>query len=462
MTGLVPIDQTRAGIVPSQRMRDRMAQGQGTADNFSAGTSGGFPVLSIRASKFHLRFGDNERTITDPATGYPVAFLDVVLINASKQLAKAYYEDAYSQGANEQPDCWSMDSVRPDPSVQRKVNPTCQDCPKNAFGSRITPTGKAAKACSDHRRMAVSFTGELVKPDPTVILLRVPQSSLKNLANYVSMLARNGYEPGGCVTRLSFDPDPSFPKLQFVFVGPLSEDEFTTTEALAGAPNTKAMLHGQFGQANPQLTQQPLTPIARQAPITVADSDDDDSPFGPGMLQQGSSPSSSPSPSPSPSSSPTPTPSPAPSPSPSPAPTPPSTAPSGIIALPDGKFFDPATGQYVEAPKPQRQVDPDVLVLPDGKFFHKLKGSYVDSQYLGAAEAPAVTAKPAPVAAPVADPVEVKAKRTRKPKAAAAPAAEPADEPEEQVTNGQVVEKPTVIAASPKLEELLGGLMPKK
>jgi hypothetical protein len=79
----------------------------------------------------------------------------VVLVNASPNLAKSYYVKGFVDGDLNPPDCWSLDSLRPDASVVNKINPTCLDCPMNAFGSRVTPDGKAAKACSDARRMAV-------------------------------------------------------------------------------------------------------------------------------------------------------------------------------------------------------------------------------------------------------------------------------------------------------------------
>ena len=435
---LTPIDNTRAGIVPSQRMRDRMAQGRAISDNFSAGTAGGFHVLSIRASKFHLRYGDAEQTITDPATGYPVAFCDAVLVNASKQLAKTYYASAYQQGANEQPDCWSMDSIRPDPSVQKKINPTCGDCPMNAFGSRMTPAGKAAKACSDHRRVAICFPGELAKPDPTPILLRVPQSSLKAMRNYVDMLARHGYEPGGCITRMSFDSNASYPMLEFRFVGPLNDQEFSTVEQMMASPNINAMLTGARPEVAADDAPQGLQPLQRQAPITVG--------FSAGMLSQ-----------------PEPEPEPVRQTQPAAAVLPEADV---LIRLPDGKLYNQTKGVYVVDAPPKPELDPGIIKLPDGRFLHLASNTFVSSQFTNATEVPVHVPVPTPKSVPVSEPEEKK--RTRRSKAemeAARAAAEPATttaSPQEVAPQANGSDKPTVVTASPKLEQLLSGLGAKK
>jgi len=441
MSNLIPIDNKRAGLAAPQRMRDRMQAGTAMGGNFTSGLQGGFVVLSIRGSRFHLRYGkDNETTILDPSTGAAAGVLDVVLIDASKTLAKTFYANNYAQGSADMPDCWSLDSVRPDPSVPNKVNPTCQDCEMNRFGSRVTPDGKAAKRCTDHRRVVVTFPGELAKAEPTSILLRVPQSSLRSMRNYVEMLQRNGYEPGGCVTQLSFETASSFPKLEFKFAGPLTEQEFITVEDLRTSQTTLDILRGaDFVNVASSANQpsQGLAPVQRQAPLTI-----DNTGFGPGMMGQ--------------------------------QPAQQERAEvrqearkeavralgvgEQFIRLPDGKLFDTSTGQYVDEveEEAEAQPDPDVIALPDGKFFHKTKGTYVADVYGNLFE-PAETEKP---------------KRTRRTKEEIAAEKAAKEQPVQEAVgapimaqlpgNGQAVSKPTVVAASPKLEQLLSGLAPKK
>jgi hypothetical protein len=434
MTNLVPLDQGRANIAPPAKMRERLAAGKDLSSNFSAGVSGGFPVLSIRGGRFHLRMGqDNEVTI-------PQIEIDIAFVDAAKPLAKAYYASMYTQGNADQPDCWSLDSIRPDPSVLHKQNPTCQDCPRNQFGDRHTPEGKPAKSCTDHRRVVLTFLGELAKTDPQTVLLRVPQSSLRSLRNYVDQLTRNNYEPGGCVTRLGFETGPqiSFPKLQFQFVGPLTEQEFATVEELRGSPNTKAMLMGadfantaidpnQPSSVNKHvhaLQRQPITIDAAVAsatqPPTVASVASAGGGFGPGMLQQEE----------------------------------PEEEEVDLVDMGNGEWLNPVTGEVTKVTKAEAEVDPRVVATKDGRFFHLDRKVFVASQFKDAAAAPTV--------APVAKEKPVRARARAKP---AEPQAQPQAAPQaaqEAQTVAAPPPKPTVVAASPKLEQLLQGLVPSK
>jgi hypothetical protein len=440
MPNLIPIHQ--AGALAPQKMRDRIAAGQTLNSNFADGVRDAFPVLSIKGKVFRARAEGKEVIYKDPNTGHPYAFLDVILVNASRQLAKSYYIQGYSEGDMNPPDCWSLDSVRPDPSVVNKVNPTCQDCPMNAFGSRITPDGKAAKACSDARRIAVTLPHHLVEEDPASLLLRVPQSSLKNLKSYVELLARNGYEPGGCVSRLSFDMAAAFPKLQFEFVGPLTDEEFDTVIDLAGSQKIDAMLRApDFENApSPENIVNPsvASPRQRQAPPVT-----DDTPVAGGLgtvPQQRQRPVQQ-------------------------------AAPVEeevqqeeedvtLIELPDGEgFLNPLTGEITKPVQAKAaEIDPDVIKLADGRFFHKTKKTFVASQFKDAVAAPAVPPAEQPEAKP--------AKRTRtvKPKAEAQPAEQPKPAQQAQPeakAQPEAQSKPTVVAASPKLEALLSGLANK-
>ena len=164
-----------------------------------------------------------------------------MLVNASRNLAKTYYARPFSSGDAEMPDCWSLDSIRPDSSIAKPVNPTCQDCPKNAFNS--APSGRGGKACQDSKRVVITTTDQLGQAEPLLLLMRLPQQSLKNLKNHVEKLAGHGYiEPYSCVSRMSFDMDVEFPKVQFDFVEPLTDEEFDAAEAVANSKKVNDML----------------------------------------------------------------------------------------------------------------------------------------------------------------------------------------------------------------------------
>ena len=197
----------------------------GDNTDLSAGVRGGYSVLSIRGSRWHVKVGDEETTITDSTTGDPVGSLRLVLLKASPNVSKNYYASGYEEGASEAPTCWSIDGIRPDPAADKQAD-SCAVCPKNVFGSRVTDAGKKVKACGDSRRLAVIPEGDFkndVYGGP--MLLRVPASSLSNLSQYGKKMDKQGFPYNTIVTRCSFDHTVSFPKLEFNAVRPLTDDE---------------------------------------------------------------------------------------------------------------------------------------------------------------------------------------------------------------------------------------------
>jgi len=215
------VAQFTGGKVP-QKLAERMA-----ADNsdLSSGVRGGYSVVSIRGSRWHIKVGDEETTVTDPVSGDPVGSLRLVMLKSSPNVSKNFYQGGYEEGASEAPTCWSIDGVVPDPAADKQA-PSCAGCPKNQYGSRITDAGKKVKACGDSRRLAVipegDFANELYGGP---MLLRVPASSLSNLAQFGKKMKNKGFPYNTIVTRVSFDHTVSFPKLEFNATRPLTDEE---------------------------------------------------------------------------------------------------------------------------------------------------------------------------------------------------------------------------------------------
>ena len=215
------VAQFTGGKVP-QKLAQAMA-----ADNsdLSSGVRGGYSVVSIRGSRWHIKVGDEETTVIDPVSKDPVGSLKLVLLKASPNVSKNYYSGGYEEGASEAPTCWSIDGTVPDAAADKQAA-SCAGCPKNQYGSRITDAGKKVKACGDSRRLAVIPEGDYANElygGP--MLLRVPASSLSGLAQFGKKMKNKGFPYNTIITRVSFDTTVSYPKLEFNATRQLTDDE---------------------------------------------------------------------------------------------------------------------------------------------------------------------------------------------------------------------------------------------
>lgn len=362
---VVPIGQAKRPAGMSERLK----AGTSINKNFARGVTDSFPRLSIKGKVFRIRMDGEERPLLDPNTRAPYQALDVVLVNGSELLARSYYEHGYEEGDMERPDCWSLNSIKPDAAVPEKVNPTCPDCPMNVFGSKITDSGKAVKACQEYRRVAVLMPSHLQHPDqkdPLIFMMKVPQASLKNLKKYAENLERLGWEPAACVTSLQFDYDVAFPKLKFEFVDGLNDAEYKEVVGLAEGPQVKSMLEAPDFDAAANPEQGPAVkpePRKRQAGPVMEEKVDTTPPPERPAKTAATGPKIKPDIK--------------------------EASPSGLIELPTGELFDPATGEYVQRAAQgvdMPQPDPDTIELPDGRFFNQKLKKFVTGPQVGAQE----------------------------------------------------------------------------
>jgi hypothetical protein len=198
-------------------------------DDLTANVSIGFPILGIKAGKWHYRFKGEDQILMDATGRFPTPAIQVVILKAQKELSRTYYQSGYVEGVNAPPDCWSSDGVAPDDSVANPINPVCATCPYDAWGSGATAAAPKAKACQQRRRtVVVPYSQDLTNEmGGGPILLSVPPGSLTNQVTYGNMLRDNRIHYAGVITELSFTQDPNiaFPKIEFNYVGSLTDDE---------------------------------------------------------------------------------------------------------------------------------------------------------------------------------------------------------------------------------------------
>ena len=218
-------------------------------------TTGGFPRISIKGSRFRIIEGDTE-TVLDQT------FLDVVVVGANPRLSKQWYAKAWTPDSEPSaPDCFSLDGIGPDPESTSPQNDLCASCPQNAWGSKITPQGQQIKACADQKRLAVVAADDAGGP---VYLLLVTPAALKGLNQYQKELSMRGIPPEIVKTKVSFDTDASFPKLKFSFAGFLDESTQTAVDELFGSDSVKEIT----GEAVTKPVAIPA-PVAKPLAVTV-------------------------------------------------------------------------------------------------------------------------------------------------------------------------------------------------
>jgi hypothetical protein len=230
MSNLVPVNV----LVPAH-LAARVGVPSALALSLTGGissTTGGFPRISIKGSRFRIIEGDTE-TVLDQT------FLDIVVVGANPRLSKQWYAKAWTPDSEPSaPDCFSLDGIGPDTESTSPQNDLCASCPQNAWGSKITPQGQQIKACADQKRLAVVAADD---PSGPVYLLLVTPAALKGLNQYQKELSMRGIPPEIVKTKVSFDTDASFPKLKFSFAGFLDEDTQTAVDSLFGSDDVKAI-----------------------------------------------------------------------------------------------------------------------------------------------------------------------------------------------------------------------------
>lgn len=198
------------------------------------------PTLSYEGKMWTIGLnGEKQKLMKRPNTEgdiEPVSVMRAVILDYNKQRGRAYYEGAYDPAKVSMPRCWSDDGVLPDPHVQGPVaadgsfpgpiSKKCGDCPLAMKGSKVTEQGKSVKACGEHRmvvvvpahdvdfqplRMKIAITSDWDGESPDAV-----KEGWFGFKNYTDMLlARQVPHTAMVVTKMRFDPNVAYPKVQF-------------------------------------------------------------------------------------------------------------------------------------------------------------------------------------------------------------------------------------------------------
>lgn len=194
----------------------------------NSGGGGGSKRISLRGKKFRLVV-DGEELSTLKAES-----LDVVIVNATKDISRTFYSKAYDPKADAvPPDCWSKDGVAPDPTASTKQAAKCDGCPQNIKGS-----GQGnSRACRFSKRLAIALADDVAGG---VYQLTLPSASIfgdgeKNqmpFNKFVKYVGSQGYSIDTLVTTMSFDEDSDSPRVYFDAKRFLNQEEYAATSKL--------------------------------------------------------------------------------------------------------------------------------------------------------------------------------------------------------------------------------------
>ena len=184
------------------------------------GSSG--PRISIKGGRFRIVEDGDEVEL-------PSLTLDAVIVGANPRMSKIFYMKAWEPGDSAAPDCFSDNAIAPDPSSPSPQSDLCATCPKNEWGSKITPQGKEIKACQDVKKIALVSADDMEGP---VYSMSVTPGAFKNFTTFNSELRRCGASPEEVVISIGLDTSKGFPMLTFSLSRYMDDAEMAIADTL--------------------------------------------------------------------------------------------------------------------------------------------------------------------------------------------------------------------------------------
>jgi hypothetical protein len=236
---------------------------RGEPDELTKRLAGGasMKTISTEGGVFRMMVGGDEVAKNEER------WMNVVIVSAAQNVARAYYEGTYVKGESNGPVCASGDGKTPDASIAEPQSSSCATCPKNIAGSGLN----GSRACRFNRRFAVLLENDL---SGNVYRLQLPATSLFGKAEgdkmplqaYAKFLAGHGVPMSGIVTEARFDTSAAVAVLKFRAVRPLTQPELAIARAQGASEDALQAI--EFTLAPPKET--PALPIAFAKPAAKA------------------------------------------------------------------------------------------------------------------------------------------------------------------------------------------------
>lgn len=244
---------------------DYLREGTDELTKRLAGNAGG-KSISTEGGVFRMIVGGDEIAKNEDRG------MNMVIVNAARDVSRAFYVGEYVKGESSGPVCASGDGKTPDASIKDPQGKSCATCPQNIAGS-----GKGdSRACRFNQRFAVVLENDL---SGNVYRLQLPATSLFGKAEgnkmpmqaYAKFLQGHGVPLSGIVTEARFDTSASVAVLKFSAVRPLTREELTVARAQGASDDAAQAV--EFKLAPPkEVPALPMTfsksAVAESAPVT--------------------------------------------------------------------------------------------------------------------------------------------------------------------------------------------------
>jgi hypothetical protein len=204
--------QAMAVSGPSTELLERVKEVQ---ENIDAVENFQLPRIKMTSAGMELMDGEA-----------PVQEIEGVIIHAKK--TNVYYAKPYNPSDVAPPTCFSLDGVRPDPSIRTPQHATCKGCPQAEFG---TNSMKSGKACRNLKPFYILTSDEAILPRQ----LTIAPTSLKAADQYLMNLTERGVNYRKVKTKITAYKEnnkDTYCKLRFQMIGKLDAQRVADVEAI--------------------------------------------------------------------------------------------------------------------------------------------------------------------------------------------------------------------------------------
>jgi len=208
----------------SQEVPEFLRGAEGLNDltkSLAGNINSGAKRISIRGGVFRKQVGGKEvGKLTDRV-------LNVIIVNARKNVSRVYYAGKYNPDEIVPPTCWANDGDAPDAGVKDKQSTSCATCPQNIAGSG----DGNSRACRYQRRIAVVLEGDTSGDVyqialPATTIFGKGEGNLHPFESYTKYIAGNGRNIDQIITQISMDLDSDTAKLLFSPLRHINQEEW--------------------------------------------------------------------------------------------------------------------------------------------------------------------------------------------------------------------------------------------